>query len=111
MSTIAKIIFLVLSQIRIFEVNESFGCQEKKLCFNLSKANTNFCLNLHYNADNSYLLANGKEIFKFKGDNKNVNFPTQFCFRSISNGFVLLSLKKYCMIFQSITVLLINLTY
>ena len=45
-------------------------------------------MSLHYNADNSYLFVNGKEIFKFKADeNKNVNFPTQFCLRSISNGF------------------------
>ena len=36
---------------------------------------------------NSYLHVNGKEIFKFKADNKNVNFPTQFCLRSNSNGF------------------------
>ena len=27
------------------------------------------------------------EIFKFKSSNKNVNFPTQFCLGSISNGF------------------------
>ena len=44
-------------------------------------------MNLHYNADNSYLFVNGKEIFKFKADNKNVNFPTQFCLESICNGF------------------------
>ena len=44
-------------------------------------------MNLHYNADNSYLFVNGKEIFKFKADNKNINFPTQFCLGSISNGF------------------------
>ena len=45
-------------------------------------------MSLHYNADNSYLFVNGKEIFKFKaGENKNVNFSTQFCLRSISNGF------------------------
>ena len=42
-------------------------------------------MSLHYNADNSYLFVNGKVIFKFKTDNKNVNFPTQFCLRSISN--------------------------
>ena len=41
----------------------------------------------HYNANNSYLFVNEKEIFKFKGDNKNVNFPTQFSLESISNGF------------------------
>ena len=41
----------------------------------------------HYNANNSYLFVNEKEIFKSKGDNKNVNFPTQFSLESISNGF------------------------
>ena len=33
-----------------------------------------------------YLFVN-KKNFKFKADNKNPNFPTQFCLRSISNGF------------------------
>ena len=33
------------------------------------------------------MLVNEKEIFKFKGDNKNVNFPTQFSLESISNRF------------------------
>ena len=42
---------------------------------------------IHYNADNSYFFVNGKEVFKFKTDNKNFNFPTQFCLGSISNGF------------------------
>ena len=42
---------------------------------------------MHYNADNSYLFVNGKEIFKFKADNKNVNFQTQF-------SLVLLNLEK-----------------
>ena len=34
---------------------------------------------MRHNAGNSYLFV--------KADNKNVNFSTQFCFRSISNGF------------------------
>ena len=33
------------------------------------------------------MFVNGKEIFKFKADNKNVNFPTQFCLGSIFNEF------------------------
>ena len=33
------------------------------------------------------MSVNGKEIFKFKADNKNINFPTQFCLGSIYNGF------------------------
>ena len=44
-------------------------------------------MSLRYNDDNSYLLVNGKEIFKFKGDNKNFNFPDRFCLRIISDGF------------------------
>ena len=44
-------------------------------------------MSLHCNHDNSYLFVNGKEIYKFKADDKNVNFPTQFCLGSISNKF------------------------
>ena len=33
------------------------------------------------------MFVNGKEIFYFKADNKNVNFSTQFCLGSMSNGF------------------------
>ena len=32
-------------------------------------------------------FVNGKGIFKFKADNENVIFITQFCLGSISNGF------------------------
>ena len=52
-----------------------------------SGVSVEFCLSLHYNDDNSYLFVHGKEIFKFKANNKNVNFPTQFCLGSISNEF------------------------
>ena len=71
----------------MYGINGSFGAPEKKFDINFSKANTKFCLSLHYNDDNSYLFVDGKEIFKFKADNENVNFPTQFCLRSISNGY------------------------
>ena len=33
------------------------------------------------------VVVNEKEIFKFKADNKSVNFPTQFYLGSISNWF------------------------
>ena len=42
---------------------------------------------MRYNAENSNLFVNEKEIFKFKADNKNVNFPTQFCLGGKSSGF------------------------
>ena len=44
-------------------------------------------MSLRYNAGNSYLFVNGKEILIFKADNKNVNFLTQFCLGIMSNGF------------------------
>ena len=79
--------FLILGEGATFGINGSFGAPEKKFSINFSKANTTFCLSLHYNADNNYLFVNGKEIFKFKAHNKNDNFPTQFCHGSTSNGF------------------------
>ena len=62
------------------------GSPEKKFSINFTGAYTKFCLSLHYNGDNTYLFVNGKEIFKFKTDHKNVNFPTQFYLGSVSNG-------------------------
>ena len=60
---------------------------KKCLVLIFSESDTKFCLSLLYNADNNCFFVNRKEIFKFKADNKNVNFPTQFCLGSISNGF------------------------
>ena len=53
---------------------ETLDHQKKKFSINFTKTNTKFCFSLHYDADNSCLFVNGKEIFKFKADNKNVNF-------------------------------------
>ena len=44
-------------------------------------------MSLHYGADNIYMFVSGKEIFKFKADSKNVDFPTRFFLGSISDGF------------------------
>ena len=96
---------------------QSFGSPEKKFHTNFTKINTK-CLSLHYDADSSYLFVNGKEIFKFKAGNENVNFPTQFCLWNISKGFnnAEFIILKYLymeisMIFQSLIILLINLTF
>ena len=70
-----------------FGINVRCGSLEKNFSIDFSKANTKCCLCLPYNADNSYLFVNRKEIFKFKADNKNVNFQTQFCAGNISNRF------------------------
>ena len=44
-------------------------------------------MSLHYNADNSDLFFDGKEMYKFKASNKNNSFPSQFCLGSISKKF------------------------
>ena len=96
-----------------YYINGNFGASEKMFIINFRNANTKFCLSLHYNVDNDYLFVNGK---KFKANNENVNFPTQFCLESISNGLGStesseISLKGIVYPFQSITMLLINLIY
>ena len=50
--------------------NGSFGAPEKTFSIKFSKPKLKFRLSLHYNGDNSYLIVNGKEIYKFKGSNK-----------------------------------------
>ena len=58
--------FLGLGEEHTFGINATFGEQEKKNSINFSKAETKFCLTLYYNGDNSYLFADGKEIYKVK---------------------------------------------
>ena len=79
--------FLILGLDPTFEINGNFCSPEKIISINFTKANTKFCLSLHYNVDNSYLFVNEKEIIKLKVDNRNVNFPTLYCLGSISDGF------------------------
>ena len=79
--------FLVLGEGPTFRINGSLGSPEKDFSINFSKASRKLCLSLHYNGDNSHLFVNGKDIFKFKANNKNVNFPTELCLGIISNGF------------------------
>ena len=86
--------FRILEERDAFGFNGSFGAPEKKISINFSKANTKLWLKLHCNADNSYSFVNGREIFKFNADNKNVNFPIQFCLESVSNGFRVTESKK-----------------
>ena len=79
--------FLILGKGPAYGINGSFGSPEKKFNINFTKGNRKSCLSLHYNADNRHLFVDGKQIFKFKTSNKNVNFQTQFCLGCISNGF------------------------
>ena len=61
--------FLILGEGDTFGINGSFGAPEKKFSINLTKANTKFCLSLHYNDDNGNLFVHGQETYKFKASN------------------------------------------
>ena len=45
---------------------------EKIYSISFTKANTKFCLTLHYNGANSYLFVNGTEILKFKAKDSEI---------------------------------------
>ena len=74
---IAKILYLVLGEGSTNNINDNIGAIKKRFCINFSKTIFFFfCITLHYNHDNNYLLVNGKEIYTFKADNKNVSIST-----------------------------------
>ena len=84
---------------------------QKKTNVTVSKAKTKFFLSLHYNSGNSYLVVKEKELYRFKGSNKHVNFASRFFLGSISNKFNYVDLEELCFKenvynFQLITVLL-----
>ena len=79
--------FLILGEVPTYGINGSLMHQKKKLILTSVTTTQKFCLSLHYSGDNSYLFVKRKEIFKFKADNRNVNFPTQFWLGGIPNGF------------------------
>ena len=70
---------LVLGDGPTYDINGSFGTAVQNFNTDFIIAKTKFCLSLSCNDDNSYLLVDGEEIYKFKTDNGIVNFPTQFC--------------------------------
>ena len=79
--------FLILVLGPIYGINGKSGSADKRFGINFTKSNIKFCLSLHYIMMIIVMSVNGKEIVKFKANSKNVNFPTQFCLGSISDGF------------------------
>ena len=66
---------------------------EKLYSMNLTVTKKKFCLSLHYNGTNSYLFANGTEIYKFKAkDSKILVGP--ICLRNISKDWSVGNMKR-----------------
>ena len=54
------------------KVNNTTIYAEKMCSPNFSAENKTFCLSLHYNGDDSYLIVNGKEVTKFKAKDSEI---------------------------------------
>ena len=59
--------------------------------FNVTKKK--FCLSLHYNEANSYIIVNGTEIYKFKAKDSEIE-ATPLCLGNISKDWSLDNMKK-----------------
>ena len=63
---------LVLGKAFIQRIKGTTIYAEKMYSTNFIADNKTFCLNLHYNSDNSYLFGSGKEIHKFKAKDSEI---------------------------------------
>ena len=66
---------------------------EKMCSINFTKANTKFCLSLHYNGANSYLFVNSPEIIKFKAKDSEIK-AYSLCLGKISKDWSNDNMKK-----------------
>ena len=84
---------------------------ERKYPINFSEQQKTFCLSLHYNGENSYLIVNSLEINKFKAKDSEINaFP--LCLGNVSKDFSADDMKKtglygYVYDFQLIMIVLL----
>ena len=60
---------------------------------NFTLTKNKLCLSLHYNGPNSYLFANGTEIYKFKAKVSEI-VATPLCLGNISKDWSLDNMKK-----------------
>ena len=85
--TIARIIFQCLAKVQILKLTEALVRERKSLELTLVKTTQNFasvCIIIQRII--ICLLIENKN--KFEADNKDINFRTQFCLTSVSNGFI-----------------------
>ena len=74
---------------------EALDHQEKKFSINFTKANTKFCLSLHYNAEIVTCLLMEKKSLNLKLTIKMLTLQLSFISEVYLIDLVLLSLEKY----------------
>ena len=83
----------VLSKDFIQGINDTTIYAEKNYSINFTESNKKFCLSLHYNGVNSYLVVNGTEIYKFKAKDSEI-LASPLCLGNISKDFSVNNKKK-----------------
>ena len=83
---------IVLGQ-GITELNDTILTAEANYSINLSKSNTKFYLNLHYDGAGSCLFGNGTEIIKFKAKNLEIK-SCLLCLGNLSKDYSANSITK-----------------
>ena len=66
---------------------------EKMYSINFTVTKQLFCLNLHYNGENSYLFDNGTEIYKFKAKDSEI-VASLLCLGNISKDWSTDTMKR-----------------
>ena len=74
-------------------INDTTLYAEKRYSKNFSAVNEKFVLNLHYNADNSYLFVNGKQELKFKAKDEPI-VKEKLCLGNISDDWTASNAEK-----------------
>ena len=88
-----KIYILVLGKDFVQGINGTTIYAEKCYSINFTENNKKFCLSLHYNGANSYLIVNGAEIHKFKTKYSEI-VASPLCLGNISKDFSVDNMKK-----------------
>ena len=60
---------------------------------NFKEKNKTFCLSLHQNGANSYLIVNGTEIYKFKAKDSEI-VASSICLGNISKNWLVDNMKR-----------------
>ena len=77
---------LIFGHVLTQKINNTTIYAERMYSPNFTVDNKIFCLSLHYNGDNSYLLVNGKEVTKFKAKNSDlIKYP--MCLGGLSKDY------------------------
>ena len=72
---------------------ESTLTAEKMYSIDFTITKKKFCLSLHYNGANSYLVVNGTEIYKFKTKDSEI-VASPLCFGNISKDWSIDNMKR-----------------